>query len=1065
MTVSVISKVASVPALAQQRNVVERLTLDQIVTQAHPGLSAAALDALRVSVIGSRHQSDAIPRALWHRIRPVHGATVVILVPPKLGAIVGAANFLTGAILNSLAAVAPFPSIAAVQAIYAGSVLVVGGLAYAATNALIPRPPGAPRSRGGADESYSIDGWSNQMRLEEPLALCLGRIRVAPAFASQPYTEIVDGEQYVRALLSFGVGHLAISDLRIGDIPFDDIPDLDWEVNSGTETDAPHALHPDQYFEETANIRLQEVGDDGVQWFTFSPASNATAAGVVLRWPGGLIRYQDNGDKRPERVTVEVQVSLDDGVTWNFVREDVFRERTSREFWRSIFWEFERGGTPIFRVGRTDDRSQTSQRVNATMLHAVQSYRPEYPINCELPIPSLAVRARASNLANGTLDKVTALVELFAPVWDGSVWADAPTVNPAGIVLWLLTGPANPFPVPVGRIDWDAFADWHDYCEANGLRFSRENTGSSTMRELLDLVSAAGRAEIRDTGTHYAPIIDRPKSPSRVIGPRNASALTWSRSYVRTPDAVRVNYQDEDQRYEPATLTLPWLGHTGPVDTIEEITALKGIPNRDLLAREVHRYMHEIERRRDVWSCTMPNMSEPLARGDVVALQFWGIEEAQVMGRVIALSGTAVTMDEPAEMEDGVSYGIQWEIADDETETVRIVTAQVHTVPGRATTLSVFGTELPRVGDLLAFGPLSEETEDVVVTEIDPGHDGTVIPRFTNAAPELDALAAAFVPPEYSPIRGVIAEISALVPPEPILGAIDDEIDGGAVLVSVDVSLPDTIVIVSEIIVEHRLNGTSEWAEVSVSGNSGTATFAYSEGDVIDIRAVARSRRDGLGPYADTIFYEAGSGLAVLPDPVDLSLITLQPGLGHAVLALGHADPETAAIVVYRTAVGDTFDAATDEVARVTVSSGSTVTYVDGDSTRADIVAELDFSGAAGTTVSRAVTLSAGATYRGALDIAGRTAGDVTVSLTGGAGISTAAISDNGQTLFALVADTGADHVALSYSVDFDGSASLIIYRESAISLPQGEHEYRFAAVNADDRINDPSGPLPATII
>jgi hypothetical protein len=90
--------------------------------------------------------------------------------------------------------------------------LGAGGLL--ATAALIP-----PSSEAIEDLTPSIQGIRNQFRPYQPIPIAYGKIRMYPDLAAQPYTEIVGGEQYIRALFCFGYGPRKISDIRIGNVP------------------------------------------------------------------------------------------------------------------------------------------------------------------------------------------------------------------------------------------------------------------------------------------------------------------------------------------------------------------------------------------------------------------------------------------------------------------------------------------------------------------------------------------------------------------------------------------------------------------------------------------------------------------------------------------------------------------------------------------------------------------------------------------------------------------------------------------------------------------------------
>ena len=198
-------------------------------------------------------------------------------------------------------------------------------------------------------------------------------------------------------------------------------------------------------------------------------------------------------------------------------------------------------------------------------------------------------------------------------------------------------------------------------------------------------------------------------------------------------------------------------------------------------------------------------------------------------------------------------------------------------------------------------------------------------------------------------------------------------------------------------------------------------------------------------------------------------------------------DVATTEVRIFRTAFGDTLDTETDEIGTVSVGRAVSVVYADGDVTRIDQVVAGDMSDAGSwtagggwaiaggeathsagvaSTLSQPQSLTAGKTYRGAITVSGRTAGSVTVQLTGGTTVATGTIEENGLALFSLDAVTGNDTLEIVATADFDGAVTeIVLYPETAACAPQGTHAYRFAAVNSEDVTSAISSAITATII
>ncbi|MHA7870413.1 MAG: phage tail protein, partial [Salipiger thiooxidans] len=103
---------------------------------------------------------------------------------------------------------------------------------------------------------YTLSGWNNQLRPDEPVPWALGRHRYAPPFAARSYTRIIGDEQYIVALFVWGYGRLKISDLRIGDTPIEHYKNVEIEHREGLAGDEPVTLYPRQVIEDGESVEL-----------------------------------------------------------------------------------------------------------------------------------------------------------------------------------------------------------------------------------------------------------------------------------------------------------------------------------------------------------------------------------------------------------------------------------------------------------------------------------------------------------------------------------------------------------------------------------------------------------------------------------------------------------------------------------------------------------------------------------------------------------------------------------------------------------------------------------------
>jgi hypothetical protein len=109
--------------------------------------------------------------------------------------------------------------IAASAILFAGNALI---------NALLPPP--AIDAGPAAGAVFALTPQGNTARLEQPIPVQYGRLRVQPDFAAAPYAETAGNEQFLFCLYCLGTGDYEIEDIRIGDVPVASFGEVEIEV-------------------------------------------------------------------------------------------------------------------------------------------------------------------------------------------------------------------------------------------------------------------------------------------------------------------------------------------------------------------------------------------------------------------------------------------------------------------------------------------------------------------------------------------------------------------------------------------------------------------------------------------------------------------------------------------------------------------------------------------------------------------------------------------------------------------------------------------------------------------
>ncbi len=269
----------------------------------------------------------------------------------------------------------------------------------------------------------------------------------------------------------------------------------------------------------------------------------------------------------------------------------------------------------------------------------------------------------------------------------------------------------------------------------------------------------------------------------------------------------------------------------------------------------------------------------------------------------------------------------------------------------------------------------------------------------------------------------------------------------------------------------HRLVGDATWQVEEIAGASGGANLNYADGSEIEMR-LRSVNLDGLpGEFGDIVTFTGE--YESTPTALEAESIQVVGGLGHAAITFTSTDEATVSVAIYRVPLGDTLNRESHELTVVDVFPGLGVSLIDGDATRSNLLVDPSFdtgsswvsgggwgiaSGAAthvpgaASDLDQMIGLVEGQTYRVFSEVAGRTAGQMTMSLIGGTPEPGTPLEADGLATQSLTATVGNNAVRFAASADFDGElAQAGLYLETVACAPAGEFVYVFEPRNADD--------------
>jgi len=501
--------------------------------------------------------------------------------------------------------------------------------------------------------------------------------------------------------------------------------------------------------------------------------------------------------------------------------------------------------------------------------------------------------------------------------------------------------------------------------------------------------------------------------------------------------------------------------------------------------------MYELIHRADSFTAMQDGAIRVATRGDLVMGSFDVLDRLQVAARVTAVIGNLVELDEEVTGKAGLDYALRFRTGVTSANTIGTSTVRpvaVSTTPGRAVRLTGAGA-VPRIGDTVHFGPSTKESIALRVRGIEAGEDFSAKLLMVAAAPQIDDLTDAEVPPVWDGRVGEIVSLAEIAPATPSITAITSASTPSDSIIEILLrSGRGSAAAVTSFEVDHRPTGGS-WTTRTIPVAEGAAHIeGYAYGTAVEIRA--RSIASGLASDdTSTVTYVVGSGDAAIPPALDDNGITIVGGYGNtAITFVTGADTTTALVQLYRVPAGEVLDREAHRAgAPIDTKPRTTFNYNDGDRTRSNLLKDAEFNsgspwaigagwavtggkaahapGEAGL-IEQSLSLAAGAVYRIGTSVSVLTDGELTAQLRGGTNVSGSTISTGGLQLDTLTAVAGNDTFTLSGDIDLDAAIGrVVLYRETAACLDQGTFAYFLEPQSAKGLAGPLSGPFSTTVI
>ncbi|WP_421579135.1 TipJ family phage tail tip protein [Shinella sp. M31] len=1115
-TIPVIAAPIADPGLGRIRIVVPvGTTIAEMVEKTLPGLPVEAMQFVRVTMT-SRRRTVEVEHHRWHKIKPKAHVTVVIRPMPGkdslrsiLQIVISIAAIALGQYWGASLAASWNLGTTGTALLKAGLSMGLNAIGMLALNALVPiaSPDGGERKT-----NYTISGWKNRLEPNGVIPDPIGKHRYAPPFAVPPFATMRGDDMWITGafLVGYGsndpAGGVAMSDFKIGDTSLSEFdPDTYiLEVREGLPDDDPLSLVAFTTYQEPVGAELtrpfprDEKGEPQKNDPTIetpvvrSTGSNATGASFILTWQGGLGRVDKKGRYRAVDCVIRIRQKLTGTVEWQEVETlNIRAKKLGEGFSRQHSWQFPSRGIWDIELTRMTDEHLDAQTQSRCTWEALQTIRPEYPINSKKPLALVALHMKATHQLNGTLDNFNLIVSRRCKDFDTATgnWVWRESSNPSACFRYKMQSLAVVRPAPDSGIDIETLEDWHDFCRLKGLKYDRVQDDSANHLERLVEIARAGRAAQRHDGLRRTVIIDRPSNiPIDEVSPRNAGQISVKRVYLRPPHAFRVTFNDATNNYEPSERWIRWPGYEGEM-TITEQLALPGKTDPVEIFVEATRRMYEAIYRQDVITYLQSGASRVATRGDHVMMSLDTFDEGQRSARVLSIEGRLIELDDAVTMVAGKSYGILFRaFADEDDDAGMTVMRTVATDAGDGRVLRVSGAgAMPKVGEAVYFGEAGKETSQILITSVESGVAFSGYYRAVPAAPIIDELTDAREIEPWDSRVGIEIGENFQQPAAPRFVGIDTGFvgTGDASGLSILVAPGTGPIYTARYVLEHRLLGAPGWVPINFPSVAGGCEIlsVYSAGQHVQLRVKGLSLTGVEGPYGPVVEVVVGGADLDVPGALDTSTISVSALLGGALIAGTTTDDAALThLQLYHSTTGSV-NTSTDAVGEPVVASPSRPFSIShGDTTRTNLAPNSTFDNATGVTLgpgwsivagaakhvgptagglSEAIPLKPGKFYRIAVGLSAVTAGTLQLQLIGGSPRPGATLGANGDHSDRIQAVTGNNAINLAASATFAGSAdNLAVFEETATSLAAGTHYYWLEPLNDDGVAGPLAGPF-----
>lgn len=361
----------------------------------------------------------------------------------------------------------------------------------------------------------------------------------------------------------------------------------------------------------------------------------------------------------------------------------------------------------------------------------------------------LGLKALATDQLSGSDPQLTCLISRsLVWVWnpDTKAYEQKPAANPAwaaydilhqcrkltsvdGKDSFVVTG------IPYENIDYDAFNAWADMCDANNIDFNYLYDSAMKLYDALQYPCRVGYGAIVLIGTKVSCIFDAASEPVQLFIVANIKKDSFSNEYQSTDDranCIEVSFMNKDKNYERDVLAV-YSDSYNESDTPQQPTQIELMGCTDV--NQAYRYgAYKLRSNKyEIRTASFEAFADAIACqiGDVILVQEdimdWGVG-----GRIVAIDGNVVTIDQPA---DNLSNVTTMLIRSNSTD--KLSYYNIYSIAGNKVTLASAPPDA-EPGCIYVIGHKGHEAKKFRVLSISASHsDETRIIQAIEYYPEL----------------------------------------------------------------------------------------------------------------------------------------------------------------------------------------------------------------------------------------------------------------------------------------------------------------------------------------